>query len=129
DPGAYRKRRLMFAGIVQDVGHIVRVAPHGDGVRIAVDATQLDVSDIGVGDSIAVGGCCLTVVAISGRTLSFDVSAETLRCTSGLDRAGAANLEKSLRLSDRLGGHLVSGHVDGTGSGGPGDAPGGDEGS
>jgi len=106
----------MFSGIVQDVGRIVRVAAHGDGVRIALDAVELDVSDIGVGDSIAVAGCCLTVVAISGRTLSFDVSAETLRCTTALDRTGKVNLEKSLRLSDRLGGHLVSGHVDGTGS-------------
>lgn len=119
----------MFSGIVQDVGRIVRVAPHGDGVRIALDAAQLDVSDIGVGDSIAVAGCCLTVVAISARTLSFDVSAETLRCTSGLDRAGEVNLEKSLRLSDRLGGHLVSGHVDGTGSVVQCEAAGGDEGS
>jgi riboflavin synthase len=119
----------MFSGIVQDIGRIVRVAPHGDGLRIALDAAQLDVSDIGVGDSIAVAGCCLTVVAISGRTLSFDVSAETLRCTRGLDRAGEVNLEKSLRLSDRLGGHLVSGHVDGAGSVVRCEAAGGDEGS
>jgi len=105
----------MFSGIVQGIGAILRATPHGDGVRVAVDATGLDVADVSVGDSIAVAGCCLTVVAVSGRTLSFDVSAETLRCTTGLDRIGAVNLEKSLRLSDRLGGHLVSGHVDGTG--------------
>jgi riboflavin synthase len=119
----------MFSGIVEDVARIVRVAPHGDGVRIVLEAAKLDLSDVGPGDSIAVAGCCLTVVAISGRTLSFDVSAETLACTTALDRAGEVNLEKALRLSDRLGGHLVSGHVDGTGTIARIEAVGGDEGS
>jgi riboflavin synthase len=68
-----------------------------------------------VGDSLAVSGCCLTIVAIDQATLAFDVSAETLRCTARLDRPGPVNLEKALQLSDRLGGHLVAGHVDGVG--------------
>jgi riboflavin synthase len=71
--------------------------------------------DVAVGDSVAVNGCCLTVVAIDGRILAFDASAETLQCTTGLDRVGPVNLELALRLGDRLGGHLVSGHVDGIG--------------
>ena len=104
----------MFTGIVQMVGRISQAKPHGDGLRIAVD-TGLH-SLVAVGDSVAVRGCCLTVVAIEGATLSFDVSAETLRCTNGLDRTGDVNLELALRLSDRLGGHLMSGHVDGVGS-------------
>ena len=106
----------MFSGIVESVGRIVRVAPRGDGLRIAVEAGRLDLSDVREGDSIAVAGCCLTVVDTASGTLEFDVSAETLACTSGLDRTGEVNLEKALRLADRLGGHLVSGHVDGIGS-------------
>jgi len=69
-----------------------------------------------VGESIAVNGCCLTVVAISGSTFDFDVSAETLRCTTGLDRVGDVNLERALRVGDRFGGHVVAGHVDGVGT-------------
>jgi len=105
----------MFSGIVQAVGTIVRVASYGEGRRISVDAGDLDVTDVAVGESIAVAGCCLTVVAVADRELSFDVSAETLACTAGLDGTRAVNLERSLKLSDRLGGHLVSGHVDGVG--------------
>lgn len=106
----------MFTGIVQAVGAIVQRERIGDGERLVVDAGTLDVDDVAVGDSIAVEGCCLTVVAIAGKRLSFDVSAETLACTAGLARAGPVNLEKSLRLSDRLGGHLVQGHIDGVGN-------------
>jgi riboflavin synthase len=105
----------MFTGIVQMVGRIASVAPQADGVRIAVDTGLQSSGDANVGDSVAVSGCCLTVIAIEGATLSFDVSAETLRCTAGLDRVGDVNLELALRLSDRLGGHLMSGHVDGVG--------------
>jgi len=105
----------MFTGIVQAVGRIVSAQPVADGVKLAVDAGRLDTADVAIGDSIAVGGCCLTVVAADGATLGFDVSAETLRCTARLDRPGPVNLEKSLQLSDRLGGHLVAGHVDGVG--------------
>jgi riboflavin synthase len=105
----------MFTGIIQAVGRIVQHERVGDGERMVVDAGSLDVGDVGIGDSIAVEGCCLTVVALAGQALSFDVSAETLACTAGLARTGPVNLEKSLRLSDRLGGHLVQGHIDGVG--------------
>ena len=105
----------MFTGIVQSVGRIASVTPRTEGVRLAVDAGIFAEGDIAVGDSVALNGCCLTVVAIDGPTLRFDVSTETLRCTAGLDARGAVNLEKALRLSDRLGGHLMSGHVDGVG--------------
>lgn len=99
----------MFTGIVQAVGRIVSVKP------FVVDAGKLPLSDVRKGDSICVQGACLTVTKKSGKRLFFDVSQETLECTAGLDRPGAVNLEKALRLSDRLGGHLVSGHVDGVG--------------
>lgn len=108
----------MFTGIVAAVGKIVRVGPGPSATRVVVDASSLGVGDVGIGDSIALSGCCLTVVAIdAGKALlEFDVSAETLSATRGLDRMGPVNLEKALRLSDRLGGHLVSGHVDGVGT-------------
>ena len=105
----------MFTGIVQAVGRIVAVEPRSEGVRVAVDAGPFAETDIAVGDSIALKGCCLTVVAIDAGTMRFDVSSETLSCTTGLDGVGAVNLEKALRFSDRLGGHLMSGHVDGVG--------------
>ena len=106
----------MFSGIVQAVGAIVATTAAADGVRLSVDAGLLDTSDVTIGDSIAVAGCCLTVVAHEDARLDFDVSAETLRCTTGLVRGARVNLEKALRLADRLGGHLVSGHVDGVGT-------------
>lgn len=106
----------MFTGIVQAVGRITDTAPRGDGLRLTIDAGALPAADIGIGDSVAVNGCCLTVVEIAGRALAFDASAETLRCTTGLDRAGPVNMELALRLSDRLGGHLMTGHVDGVGT-------------
>jgi riboflavin synthase len=106
----------MFTGIVQSVGRIAAVKEAADGYRIELDAETLGVDDVAVGDSIAINGCCLTVVEIDGATLTFDLSAESVRCTSGLDRPGQVNLEKALRLSDRLGGHLMSGHVDGVGA-------------
>jgi riboflavin synthase len=105
----------MFTGIVQGVGRVATAVPHGDGRRVSVDPGVLDLGDVHEGDSIAVAGCCLTVVEKTRGMLSFDVSAETLACTAGLDRPGRVNLEKALRLSDRLGGHLMSGHVDGVG--------------
>jgi riboflavin synthase len=106
----------MFTGIVQAVGKVAKATPHADGIRLQVDTGEFGVDDIAIGDSIAVNGCCLTVVAIDGTALRFDVSAETLRCTAGLGTPGAVNLEKALRLADRLGGHLVQGHVDGVGT-------------
>lgn len=105
----------MFTGIVQAVGRIANVAKQGDGLRIAVDAGVHEFADVAVGDSVCVSGCCLTVVAIHGATLEFDVSSETQRCTTGLDATGDVNLELALRVGDRLGGHMTSGHVDGVG--------------
>ncbi|MGI8895091.1 MAG: riboflavin synthase [Casimicrobiaceae bacterium] len=106
----------MFTGIVQAVGRIAAAERKGDGMRLAVDTGVYDVADVGVGESIAVNGCCLTVVEVHGATLQFDVSAETLRCATGLDRVGDVNLERAMQLSDRLGGHLMTGHVDGIGT-------------
>ena len=106
----------MFSGIVAAQGRIVELTPLADGVRLVVDAPELDLSDVILGDSIANSGVCLTVVAIDGSRMRFDVSRETLNCTVGLDAVGnEVNLEKALRLADRLGGHLVTGHVDGVG--------------
>lgn len=100
----------MFTGIVQAVGRIVRLDP------LEIDSGRLDLSDVAVGDSIAVQGVCLTVTALTGKGFTADVSAETRRVTTGLEQTGAAvNLEKSLSLGSRLGGHLVVGHVDGVG--------------
>jgi riboflavin synthase len=110
----------MFTGIVAAVGRIVSVAPGPSARRLVVDAGALDCADVAIGDSIAVAGCCLTVVAKTpegeGTRLAFDVSAETLACTHGLSAPGEVNLEKALRLADRLGGHLMTGHVDGVGT-------------
>jgi len=106
----------MFTGIVQAMGRIASTEPQGDGIRLFVDIGVRDVADVNIGDSVAINGCCLTVVAVDGSTLAFDVSAETLSCTTGLDRLGDVNLELALRLADRLGGHLMTGHVDGVGS-------------
>jgi len=106
----------MFSGIVAAVGRIEHIAPLADGIRITVDTNGLDLSDIIVGDSVAHSGVCLTVVEMDGARLRYDVSRETLNCTVGLDAVGnEVNLEKALRLADRLGGHLVTGHVDGVG--------------
>jgi riboflavin synthase len=108
----------MFSGIIAAVGQIAEVAGRGDGaptVRLTIDAGRLDLDDVAVGDSIACSGVCLTVVEVRGKGFAVDVSPETLACTVGLDAPGPVNLEKALRLSDRLGGHLVSGHVDGVG--------------
>jgi riboflavin synthase len=105
----------MFTGIVAAIGRIGQVEPRPKGLRLSVDAGALDTSDVAIGDSIAVNGCCLTVVALAGRHFDVDVSQETIDCTVGLGAPGEVNLEKSLRLADRLGGHLVSGHVDGVG--------------
>ncbi len=100
----------MFTGIVQATGSIVRLEP------LEIDCAALDRTDVAVGDSIAVQGVCLTVTGLTARGFTADVSAETRRVTIGLDRVGTAvNLEKALALGERLGGHLVSGHIDGIG--------------
>jgi riboflavin synthase len=105
----------MFTGIVAAIGRIERVEPRDRGLRLAIDAGDLDLADVAIGDSIAVNGVCLTAVSIGGRVFEVDVSQETIDCTVGLGAKGEVNLEKALRLADRLGGHLVSGHVDGVG--------------
>ena len=109
----------MFTGIIEATGTIHSITPlsdEGAGLRLTLDAANLDCSDITIGDSVAINGACLTVVENTASRLAFDVSSETLRCTAGLDAPGAVNLEKALRFGDRLGGHLVSGHVDGVGT-------------
>lgn len=106
----------MFGGIVAAVGTVRAAKPARGGLRIVVDAGRLGLKDVAVGDSIAVNGACLTVVARKGRLFQADVSRETLACTTGFAAGQRVNLEKALRASDRLGGHLVSGHVDGTGT-------------
>jgi len=105
----------MFTGIIEAVGQIKQVEQRDQGVRLTIAAERLDLSDVAIGDSIAANGVCLTVVALAGNTYAVDVSQETLNCTVGLDAPGEVNLEKAMRLSDRLGGHMVSGHVDGVG--------------
>jgi len=105
----------VFTGIIAAVGEISRVQSAKGGLRLAIDAGELGLRDVAVGDSIAVNGACLTVVKRGKKGFSVEVSRETLRCTAGLDKSGEVNLEKALRLSDRLDGHLVLGHVDGVG--------------
>jgi riboflavin synthase len=110
----------MFSGIIAAVGRVDQVVPRNSGVRLTIHAGGLDLSDVALGDSIACNGVCLTVVELlpTGSPMSFvvDVSDETLRCATGLAADAPLNLEKALRLADRLGGHLVTGHVDGIGT-------------
>ncbi|MEM8510712.1 riboflavin synthase [Massilia sp. MP_M2] len=109
----------MFTGIVAAVGTITSVAPLSGGlyagVRLAIDAGPLPLADVGLGDSIAINGACMTVTEINATGFTVDVSRESLNKTVGLDAPGEVNLEKALTLAERLGGHLVSGHVDGLG--------------
>jgi riboflavin synthase len=109
------KITLMFTGIIQAVGQIEQIEPAGDDVRLDIAAGSLDLGDMQIGYSIATSGVCLTVTAFDQRSFQVHVSKETLSCTVGLDTIKPVNLEKALRLADRLGGHLVSGHVDGVG--------------
>lgn len=106
----------MFTGIIEAVGRIAAVKPAGQSAAVTIDAGGLDMSEVAIGDSIACNGVCLTVTALVPQGFTVDVSQETLRASAGFDAGNAINLEKSLRLSDRLGGHLVSGHVDGVGT-------------
>mgnify|MGYP001404482682 FL=1 len=108
----------MFTGIISAIGTVAQVTPLETGLRLTIQAPALDLSDVALGDSIAHNGVCLTVISKNEDAYQVDVSRETLDCTVGLDGAGQTNelnLEKALRLSDRLGGHLVAGHVDGVG--------------
>ena len=106
----------MFTGIIAAVGAVREVKPTGGGICVTINTGALDLADVKIGDSIAVNGVCLTAVMLAAPQLDFEVSRETLDCTIGFAPASRVNLEKSLRLADRLGGHLVSGHVDGVGT-------------
>ncbi|MCP5243452.1 MAG: riboflavin synthase [Burkholderiales bacterium] len=111
----------MFTGIIQATGKIIRVntTEHSEvrGMSLDISPESMDMSDVSIGDSIAVNGVCLTVTALPGALFTVDVSPETLSCTCGLNNVDQpVNLEKAMRLSDRLGGHLVSGHVDAIGN-------------
>lgn len=105
----------MFTGIVQDVGRVARCEPRGGDLRLAIECRRLDLSNLQVGDSVCVQGCCLTAVDLSGKTFAVDVSRETLSLTTLGELAPGApvNLEPALRAGEPLGGHLVSGHIDG----------------
>jgi len=105
----------MFTGIIQAVGRVRHIEPLDGDMRLLIDPLALDLSDLQIGDSIAVSGTCLTAVHLDERGFHADVSTETLALTTlgSLQPGSTVNLEKALRLVDRLGGHLVSGHVDG----------------
>lgn len=105
----------MFSGIIAAVGRITHLTAREAGYRLTIESGSLGLDDVKLGDSIACNGVCLTVVGIDGPRFQVDASPETLACTVGLDAPGEINMEKALRLADRLGGHLVSGHVDGVG--------------
>lgn len=106
----------MFTGIIEAVGEIKQITQKANALGLQIAPGKLDMSDVKVGDSIAVNGVCLTVTSLDHDFFTVDVSEETLRCTVGLNRKGNyVNLEKAMCLMDRLGGHLVSGHVDGVG--------------
>lgn len=108
----------MFTGIIEAVGAVKRLEPMGGDLRFIIDAGSLDMADVQIGDSIAVNGVCLTVIAFDPDSFSADVSNETISLTSlqGLKAGSAVNLEKAMLPTTRMGGHLVSGHVDGLGT-------------
>jgi riboflavin synthase len=112
----------MFTGIVTAIGRIVEAAPLGSGpsygLRLTIETPAGYLDDTILGDSISLNGACMTVVRFDATAARFeiDISGESLACTAGLDRPGRVNLELALRAGDRLGGHLVSGHVDGMGT-------------
>jgi riboflavin synthase len=106
----------MFTGIVETVGQVRHVQASQTGTRVVIGCGNLSLEDVKVGDSISVDGCCLTVVKLEPDAFHVDVSQETLAVTVGFAHGAAVNLEKALRLSDRLGGHLVTGHVDARGT-------------
>lgn len=105
----------MFSGIVAAVGAIETVEPMEQGVRLTIVARGLDLSDVKVGDSIALNGACMTATSVAGDRFTVDVSRESLDATAGLGAPGPVNLEKAMALGDRIDGHLVTGHVDGVG--------------
>jgi len=110
----------MFTGIVAAIGRITQASPQSNqpdsGLKLTIDAGKLVMQDVALGDSIAINGACMTVVSKTGQQFCVDISRESLNLTAGLDQPGPVNLEKALTLADRIGGHLVSGHVDGLGT-------------
>ena len=106
----------MFTGIITAVGQITSAQEKGDGLHLVVEVPAGYLDDVVLGDSIAIQGACMTATQFEGNTFALDISRESLSKTVGLDQTGPVNLEKALRLNDRLGGHLVSGHVDGVGT-------------
>jgi len=108
----------MFTGIIQSIGSITELQPKGGDIALVVNTGKLDMADVELGDSIAVNGVCLTAIALTEQGFTADVSRETLSLTSlgDLSKGSKVNLEKALTLQTRLGGHMVSGHVDGLGS-------------
>ncbi len=108
----------MFTGIIAAIGKVESLQAQGGDIRLKVNCQQLDLSDVKLGDSVANNGVCLTVIAMDNSTLSFDVSRESIERTSlgSLKTGSPVNLEKALAVGERLGGHIVSGHVDGLGS-------------
>ena len=105
----------MFTGIISSLGQIQAITPQGDGLQLRISTPPNYLDDVIVGDSIAIQGACMTVTQVDQAGFIVDISRESLNKTVGLATLGPVNLEKALRLSDRLGGHLVSGHVDGFG--------------
>ena len=105
----------MFTGIITAVGQITSAQVKGDGLHLLVEVPAGYLDDVALGDSIAIQGACMTATQLQGNTFSLDISRESLNKTVGLDKVGPVNLEKAMHLNDRLGGHLVSGHVDGAG--------------
>ncbi len=106
----------MFTGIITAIGQIQSAQAKGDGLYLVVEVPAGYLDDVVMGDSIAIQGACMTATQFDGNTFSLDISRESLNKTVGLDKPGPVNLEKAMRLQDRLGGHLVSGHVDGVGT-------------
>lgn len=105
----------MFTGIITAIGQIKSAQAKGDGLHLVVEVPETYLDDVALGDSIAIQGACMTATKLNGNQFSLDISRESLNKTVGLDKVGPVNLEKAMRLNDRLGGHLVSGHVDGIG--------------
>ena len=105
----------MFTGIISALGQIQAITPQGDGLQLRISTPPNYLEDGIIGDSIAIQGACMTVTQVDQASFTVDISRESLNKTVGLSTLGPVNLEKALRLSDRLGGHLVSGHVDGFG--------------
>lgn len=105
----------MFTGIITAVGQITSAQAKGDGLHLIIQVPSGYLADVALGDSIAIQGACMTATLVEDNRFAIDISRESLNKTVGLDKEGPVNLEKALRLNDRLGGHLVSGHVDGVG--------------